>query len=81
MIVCYTNRFERQYAQLSDTLKGKVDKQIEFLSANLHHPSLRAKKYDEARGLWQARVDRRYRFYSQIEGDTCTLLSVVPHPK
>jgi mRNA-degrading endonuclease RelE of RelBE toxin-antitoxin system len=81
MIVCYTNRFERQYAQLSDTLKDKVDKLIEFLIDNLHYPSLRAKKYDEARGLWQARVDRRYRFYFQIEGDTCTLLSVVPHPK
>ncbi len=62
MNVCYTHRFERQYEQLPNKLKDKVDKQIEFLIANLHHPSLRAKKYDDARDLWQARVDRRYRF-------------------
>jgi hypothetical protein len=62
MNVCHTNCFERQYAQLPNKLKDKVDKQIEFLIVDLHHPSLRAKKYDDARGLWQARVDRRYRF-------------------
>jgi len=31
-------------------------KQIKFLEKDLHHPSLRAKKYDEAKGRWQARV-------------------------
>ncbi|MGD0777008.1 MAG: hypothetical protein ABSC05_29670 [Candidatus Solibacter sp.] len=25
---------------------------------NLPHPSLRAKKYDESQGLWQARVNK-----------------------
>ena len=29
-------------------------KQIRFLAENLHHPSLRAKKYDESQDLWQA---------------------------
>jgi hypothetical protein len=29
-------------------------KQIKFLALNLRHPSLHAKKYDEARGIWQA---------------------------
>jgi mRNA-degrading endonuclease RelE of RelBE toxin-antitoxin system len=81
MNVRYTNRFERQYADLPDRLKEKVNKQIEFLMGGLHHPSLRAKKYDESRGLWQARVDRRYRSYFQLDADTCTLLSVLPHPK
>ena len=81
MNVCYTNRFEQQYGELPGRLKDKVDKQIEFLALNPYHPSLRTTKYDEARGLWQARVDRRYRFYFQIEVDTCTLLSVVPHPR
>ena len=38
----------RQYKTLTPSLKAKVDKQIAFLVANLHYPSLRAKKYDEA---------------------------------
>ena len=27
-------------------------KQVKFLERNLHHPSLRAKKYDEAKDRW-----------------------------
>ena len=55
--------------------------QIAFLVADLHYPSLRAKKYDEANDVWQARVDDRHRFYFKIEGDTYQILSVSSHPK
>jgi mRNA-degrading endonuclease RelE of RelBE toxin-antitoxin system len=33
-------------------------KQVEFLEKDLRHPSLHAKKYDESRDRWQARVNR-----------------------
>jgi mRNA interferase RelE/StbE len=55
--------------------------QLAFLLSNLRHPSLRAKKYDEAIDIWQARVDDGYRFYFQIDGETYLLLSIIPHPK
>jgi mRNA interferase RelE/StbE len=55
-------------------------KQVALLLQNLRHPSLRAKKYDEARDIWQARVDRGWRFYFQIRGDTYYLLNLTPHP-
>jgi mRNA-degrading endonuclease RelE of RelBE toxin-antitoxin system len=77
----FSHRFIRQYAALSEARQAKFDKQLEFLLSNLRHPSLRAKKYDEARDIWQARLDRGYRFYFQIEGDTYRLLSVIPHPE
>jgi len=54
MTLLYTERFERPYRDLPEQLKDKVDKQLRLLAANLRHPSLRAKKYDEARALWQA---------------------------
>lgn len=81
MRAVFTHRFVRQYAVLSVTRQAKVDKQIGFLLTNLRHPSLRAKKYDEARNIWQARVDNSYRFYFRIEADTYELLSVIAHPK
>jgi hypothetical protein len=56
-------------------------KQISLLAENLRHPSLHAKKYDEAQDLWQARVNKDWRFYFVIEGDTCIVLDVIPHPK
>jgi hypothetical protein len=51
-------RFERSYAQAPEQIHWAFDKQSLRLSQNLHHPSFRAKKYDESRDLWQARVNR-----------------------
>ena len=57
------------------------DKQLRLLAANLHHPSLRAKKYDESTDRWQARVNKNWRFYFQIINDTYRILKLIPHPK
>lgn len=56
-------------------------KQLAFLERDLHHPSLRAKKYDEARDIWQARVTKDWRFYFKIVDDAYVISDVVPHPK
>jgi hypothetical protein len=56
-------------------------KQVKFLDQNLRHPSLRAKKYDEAAGVWQARVTGGWRFYFHIIHDTYVIRDIVPHPK
>jgi hypothetical protein len=45
------------------------------------HPSLRAKKFDQTQNLWQARVNKDWRFYFIINGDVCIVLDVIPHPK
>jgi hypothetical protein len=51
------------------------------LAQNLRHPSLRAKKYDEARDIWQARVNGGWRLYFLIRGDLYYLLDMIPLPK
>jgi plasmid maintenance system killer protein len=56
-------------------------KQVSLLVQNLHHPSLHAKKYDESNDRWQARVNKNWRFYFRIIGDTYRILRVVPNPK
>ena len=56
-------------------------KQIKLLEQNLRHPSLKAKKYDESQDLWQARVNKSWRFYFKIESDTYIIARIVPHPK
>src|SRR5262245_14327439 len=45
-------------------------KQLTNLLRDLRHPSLRAKKYEERTGLWQARINDDWRMYFTIEGDT-----------
>ena len=56
-------------------------KQLTFLEGDLRHPSLRAKKYDDTRGIWQARVNDNWRFYFRIVDDTYSVIALIPHPK
>ena len=56
-------------------------KQVLFLEKDLRHPSLRAKKYDETKDRWQARVNRDWRFYFNIVGDTYVIRDIIQHPK
>ena len=81
MMVRYSHRFLRQYAAAPAEVRKAFEKQSRLLLDNLNHPSLRAKKYDEALGLWQARVNRSWRFYFTIEGDEYRLHDIKPHPK
>ena len=56
-------------------------KQINFLARDLRHPSLHAKKYNEAGDIWQGRITGDFRFYFQIVGDAYHILDLTPHPK
>ena len=76
-----TTHFERNYARAPQQIQRAFDKQSALLLQNLHHPSLRAKKYDERRNLWQARVNQDWRFYFLIQNDGYLILDIIPHPK
>jgi mRNA-degrading endonuclease RelE of RelBE toxin-antitoxin system len=76
-----TERMRKSYEAAPPRIKRAFDKQSELLARNLRHPSLRAKKFDEKRGVWQARVNGGWRFYFTIEGDTYIILGLKPHAK
>ena len=73
--------FAEQLLQAPPDIQRRFLKQLSYLLRDLGHPSLRAKKYDETRGLWQARANGGWRFYFRIEGDTYILETIRPHPK
>lgn len=79
MHVVFTAPFQDQYRKLSADVKRKFEKQLLFLLKDMRHPSLRAKKYDEGRDVWQARVDGHYRFYFQICNDAYWMLGIMRH--
>jgi hypothetical protein len=81
MTARYSKRFLQQYASAPAAVRKAFDKQVTLLLANRNHPSLRAKKYDESLDIWQARVNRSWRFYFTIEGDEYHLHEIVAHPK
>ncbi len=81
MKVAFTAHADQDYAALLPEVRKAFAKQLGFLLNRLGHPSLHAKKYDEANDIWQARVNRNWRFYFVIRGDEYVILSIIPHPK
>ncbi len=76
-----TSRAERGYTSAPLVIQRAFDEKIKLLLVNLRHPSLHAKKYDQANDIWQARVNRDWRFYFIIQEDTYMILDIIRHPK
>jgi len=76
-----TSRFDRDLADAPPATQRAFEKQLALLLENRRHPPLQAKKFDEVRGLWQARATLSWRFYFTIDGDTYTLRTIRAHPK
>lgn len=70
-----------QYRRLPQSLQKKADKQFEYLLQDVRHPSLHAKKYKGTDDLWQARIDKDWRFYFFIVEPHYVIVSVIKHPK
>ncbi|KAF0236692.1 MAG: hypothetical protein FD167_4514 [bacterium] len=76
-----SGRAKRDYQKLTKALQKAADKQLALLLKNLMHPSLRAKKYDETRDIWQGRISENYRFYFRINDDVYEIVTILKHPK
>ena len=63
--------------KLPATIQKKVDKAIHLLADNPQHPSLRSKKIQGVRGIYEARIDRNYRMTYERLGDDVIRLRVV----
>jgi len=62
MTLGYTKSALVSLSKVPKPVRKAFYKQVGFLVRDLQHPSLRAKKYDEATGCWQARVNRNLAF-------------------
>jgi mRNA-degrading endonuclease RelE of RelBE toxin-antitoxin system len=81
MKVDYSERAGRTLDGLTAQLRKAVYKQVRLLEQNFRHSSLRAKKYDKSQGLWQARVNKDWRFYFLIRDDVYYIVDIISHPK
>jgi len=81
MRIVYSRRFLHSLEAATSVVRKAFFKQLAFLEQDLHYPSLHTKKYQGATLLWQARVNRDWRFYFTIEGAECHLHEIKQHPK
>jgi mRNA interferase RelE/StbE len=81
MKAAYSKRALDAIEDASPAVRKAFFKQVALLVQDLSYPSLHAKKYDESRDVWQARVNKDWRFYFTIEDDTYRIEKIIPHPK
>lgn len=75
----WSDKFRRNYQKLPTKIQKKFQKQLNFLVTNFRHPSLRTKKMEGRENVWEARVDRSYRFTFQKENSDIILRTVGLH--
>ena len=80
MRLSYSERFLKSINHAPAQVRKAFAKQAEFLLRDLRHSSLHAKKYDETNDIWQARVNKDWRFYFSIEGEEYRLHDIMAHP-
>jgi mRNA-degrading endonuclease RelE of RelBE toxin-antitoxin system len=73
-------RFLQAYRELPPEVQAKVKKALRLLSENPRHPSLQTKPIQGAPGIYEARIDRRYRLtYARLPGDILQIRVVGAH--
>jgi mRNA-degrading endonuclease RelE of RelBE toxin-antitoxin system len=72
--------FIKLYAGLPKEIQAKVKKAIRFLTEDPHYSSLQTKPVEGAKGIYEARVDQKYRLtYERVPNDTLRLRVVGLH--
>lgn len=79
MKLFFTKSFIRSYRKLPKNIQETADKQLALLLSNPHHPSLRIKKMNDPRDIWEGRITYAYRFTFQIEEDLYLLRQIGSH--
>lgn len=79
MTIQTTAPFDRDFTRLPATIQQRAEKQFGLLLQNPRHPSLRVKKMEDPRDIWEGRITQHYRFTFHIAGDTYLLRRIGTH--
>ncbi len=79
MPLVFTNRFRRAYKRLPQDVQMKLQKSLRLLDENPRHPSLQVKQIQGTHGIYEGRVDHKYRFSFEFDGEELVLRNVDNH--
>ena len=79
MTVTYEPSFLRDYRGLSEEVRRRAEKQIRLLLQNPRHPSLRARKIEGYKDIYEARITEGYRMTYKMVGETFRLRRIGTH--
>ena len=79
MKVLTTRAFDKEYSKLPQTVKNKVDEKLSLFMQNLRHPSLRVKKMQGHKNIWEGSITMQYRFTFEIQEEIYILRRIGTH--
>lgn len=74
-----TRSFEKDYRKLPSEIQCQCDETLQQLIADPRYPSLRLKKMEGFRNIWEARVSYHYRLTLTIDGEVYIVRRVGTH--
>ncbi len=74
-----TRSFDSDFAALPSEVKNTALKKLEIYRKNPCYPSLRVKKMEGTKNVWELRVTKNYRLTFQIEKNIMTLRRIGTH--
>lgn len=81
MELLFTEQFEQAYEKLTKAEKWSVRKALTLLGDNPKYPSLRVKKMEGRKNIWEARPSKRLRMTFEMIGETIFMRNVGEHDK
>ncbi len=81
MEILFTEEFEQAYEKLTNPEKRSVRKALTLLDDNPNHPSLRVKKMEGRKNIWEARPSKRLRMTFEMAGEIVVMRNVGEHDK
>ena len=79
MEIITTRSFEKDYDALPKQTKESTDSKLRLFLQNPRHPSLRIKKMEDPRNIWEGSITKNYRFTFQIVGNSYILRRIGTH--
>ena len=83
MIFIRSERFKRAFQALPKEVQKKAVRALRLMAEDIHYPALVVKKVQGYAGVWEVRVDIKYRLtfqYDQKENETiCVLRNIDNH--
>lgn len=81
MKILYSSRFKKDYRSLSPEEKKQFKKKAKLMIENLKHPSLRIKKIQGRKGIFETSISMAIRLTWQFVKEGIYLRSIGPHDK
>ena len=79
MPIIFSARFISANRRLPPDIRKKVKKALMLLNANPRHPSLQVHPIKGTDGIYEARIDQKYRMSFQFDGENKVLRNVDNH--